>query len=58
MNCCDYAKDVGQDKPKKEPVQSYDAEHGTYKTDDSVHNLSPGPKKLPLEPTPFKIGGK
>lgn len=44
-------KNVGQDKPNKEPVEVYDADHGTYapvKTPESS-----GKASTKLDPSPF-----
>lgn len=51
------AENVGQDKPYKDVVDKYDAEHGKYQT-----NVPPSPVNLPnassaaSDPSPFKLG--
>ena len=56
-NCTHNSEDaakVGQDKPIKDYVDGYDAEHGTYKTSEGGKPTQ-STATLPNTPSPFKL---
>ena len=57
QHASEYAKDVGQDRGKKDVLEVYDAYYGTYKCD---RDKLPEPSKAGREDhsSPFKLGQK
>lgn len=47
---------IGQDKPVKEPVQKYDQEHGTYKSNVPMEPNLPNASPAAADPSPYKVG--